>query len=557
MSHLQFQNGYHQYEILEYLGEHGDYWEQAADAVASLADEEGHFAPYPGGGGCYDYDAVFLLTASEGIARRHERLLARTAATLLAEQNVDGGFAESLRIRPRSLDNLRRSWRHVQGARGQARLERLRQALTLLRPRHDRIETHWSHYSRGWGESDLWDSWFRMLALARIERALEPESSQRWGFIDFPGIGFSSLRQGAGPVVNRVHYVSPSVLPSRSANSVHVMLQCDGLRRAGAAVTLYARRSVADESALGPAVQKAYGIEPGALELVTCHARSHRGDSIRIAAMALRRLLALPASTLVLSRNLYASYVLGVLARRPLLFETHQLEIGPRKVLQRQIMRASRVITVAISTRLVECLSEHHGVAPKRPLVLHDAAMDGITPLPREGRRAALAALGVPDAPGWALVCGYFGQLYAGRGIEVIEAVARMRPQYLFLVFGGNDADIEARRRAAPASNLRVHGSRAASCRPGCDGQRRCPPDAVPATGVDRRGHSRHRALDVAHEDVRVHGHRCARGLLGPACVARGAHRWRQQPAGRLPTILWPGRHASMPLQAIRLAPRP
>lgn len=258
--------------------------------------------------------------------------------------------------------------------------------------------------------------------------------------------------------MNRVHYVSPSVLPSRSANSVHVMLQCDGLRRAGAAVTLYARRSVADESALGPAVQKAYGIEPGALELVTCHARSHRGDSIRIAAMALRRLLALPASTLVLSRNLYASYVLGVLARRPLLFETHQLEIGPRKVLQRQIMRASRVITVAISTRLVECLSEHHGVAPKRPLVLHDAAMDGITPLPREGRRAALAALGVPDAPGWALVCGYFGQLYAGRGIEVIEAVARMRPQYLFLVFGGNDADIEARRRAAPASNLRFMG---------------------------------------------------------------------------------------------------
>jgi hypothetical protein len=198
MSHLQFQNGYHQYEILEYLGEHGDYWEQAADAVASLADEEGHFAPYPGGGGCYDYDAVFLLTASEGIARRHERLLARTAATLLAEQNVDGGFAESLRIRPRSLDNLRRSWRHVQGARGQARLERLRQALTLLRPRHDRIETHWSHYSRGWGESDLWDSWFRMLALARIERALEPESSQRWGFIDFPGIGFHPCVRAPG-----------------------------------------------------------------------------------------------------------------------------------------------------------------------------------------------------------------------------------------------------------------------------------------------------------------------------------------------------------------------
>lgn len=190
MSHLQFQNGYHQYEILEYLGEHGDYWDKAADAVASLADVEGHFAPYPGGGGCYDYDAVFLLTANPAIARRHEGLLARTASTLLAEQNPDGGFAESLRVRPRSFDNLLRSWRHVQAASGRARVERLRQALTLQRPRHDRIDTHWSLYSRGWAESDLWDSWFRMLALARIDCAFDPSAVSRWGFINFPGIGF-------------------------------------------------------------------------------------------------------------------------------------------------------------------------------------------------------------------------------------------------------------------------------------------------------------------------------------------------------------------------------
>lgn len=196
MSHLQFQNGYHQYEVLEYLGEHGECWDRAADAVASLADAEGHFAPYPGGGGCYDYDAVFLLTASPAVARRHAGLLARTKATLLAEQNPDGGFAESLRVRPRSLDNLRRSWRHVQAASGRARVERLRQALTLLRPRHDRIDTHWSRYSRGWAESDLWDSWFRMLALARIECALETAPSRRWGFIDFPGIGYHPLAKG-------------------------------------------------------------------------------------------------------------------------------------------------------------------------------------------------------------------------------------------------------------------------------------------------------------------------------------------------------------------------
>ena len=190
MSHLQFQNGYHQYELLEYLETDGVPWERAANAVASLADYEGHFAPYPGGGGCYDYDAVFILTSKDCVAKRHTALLQRTADTLLSEQNPDGGFCESLRVRPRSLENLSRSWSHLLAGRGQARRERIRFALTLLRPVHDRIHTHWSQYSREWGESDLWDSWFRMLTLARIDCALDPELAANWGFIDYPGIGF-------------------------------------------------------------------------------------------------------------------------------------------------------------------------------------------------------------------------------------------------------------------------------------------------------------------------------------------------------------------------------
>ncbi|MFL0799721.1 MAG: hypothetical protein K6L80_04680 [Agarilytica sp.] len=190
MSHLQFQNGYHQYEILEYLYSTEIPWEAAADAVASLADVEGHFAPYPGGGGCYDYDAVFMLTTNSSSISKHSQLLIKTATTLLSEQNTDGGFCESQRIRPRSVDNMVRTWRHVMAAKGVARRERIRQAITLQRPKHDRVHTHWSIYSREWGESDLWDSWFRMLAVARIDVALNPENADKWGFIDYPGIGF-------------------------------------------------------------------------------------------------------------------------------------------------------------------------------------------------------------------------------------------------------------------------------------------------------------------------------------------------------------------------------
>ncbi len=196
MSHLQFQNGYHQYEIFEYLGTPGIPWLTAADNVAKLADVQGHFAPYPGGGGCYDYDAVFIITGDSLSVQKHSDLLNLTASTLIAEQNNDGGFCESKAIRPRSLPNLIKSLDHVLKGRDAARLERLRQAVTLLRRKHDRVHTHWSDYAREWGESDLWDSWFRMLTLARIDCAFNPEHSKSWGFINFPGIGFHPSLRG-------------------------------------------------------------------------------------------------------------------------------------------------------------------------------------------------------------------------------------------------------------------------------------------------------------------------------------------------------------------------
>lgn len=201
MTHLQFQNGYHQHEILEYLGVKNPQLKNTLNAVRELADAKGHFAPYPGGGGCYDYDAVFMLTPEGRLPDEATReLLLKTAATIASEQRPDGGFAESLRVRPRSLANFRQSVSHVLGALGKGPLftERLRYGLTLQRPKHDRIHTHWSHYSRRWDESDLWDSWFRMLALARIDVALNPEHADHWGFIDYPGIGYHpSLRSGS------------------------------------------------------------------------------------------------------------------------------------------------------------------------------------------------------------------------------------------------------------------------------------------------------------------------------------------------------------------------
>lgn len=193
MTHLAFQNGFHQYEILQYLGVRNPREREAIAAVRGLADQDGHFAPYPGGGGCYDYDAVFVLTPDgRELDERTARVLERTRATILAEQTSEGGFAESHCVRPRSFQNFMNAARHTAAAWARWPLftERLRYNVALQRPKHDRIHTHWSRYSRRWEEPNLWDSWFRMLTVARIEATFQPARAGHWGFVDYPGIGF-------------------------------------------------------------------------------------------------------------------------------------------------------------------------------------------------------------------------------------------------------------------------------------------------------------------------------------------------------------------------------
>lgn len=257
----------------------------------------------------------------------------------------------------------------------------------------------------------------------------------------------------------RLVYIAPSVLPSRSANAVHVVHQCEAFAQMGVAVTLIAKRAYADAEGLREDVCRSYGVTFDGVRLDTCHSRVNRGDNLHIALFALRRLWRRPRDTLLLSRNLYASYALGVLRRWPLLFETHQLETGFRKRLQRAVMTRPTVTTVVVSKKLRELLTAHHGVAPSDVRVLHDAAPADIVPLP-PGEKERVRETLLPDvelAAGQP-VCGYFGHLYPGRGIEIIEEMARARPEVSFLVFGGNETSIAARRAANRYRNLHYMG---------------------------------------------------------------------------------------------------
>jgi len=231
-------------------------------------------------------------------------------------------------------------------------------------------------------------------------------------------------------------------------------MQTRALADSGATVTLYACRSIADETDLPNAIGRQYGTATDGIRFVTTFTRSTRALNLRIALLAARRLAGARWPQLVICRNLYAAYILGVLARRPLVFELHDIETGVRGVLQRAVLRHPAVRVVSISQQLLEFVAREHGIAPARRQVLHDAAPAGMTPVPWDRRRPQLRELVPAAGEAWDGVCGYVGHLYAGRGVELIELLAERRPNVLFVAAGGHEADINVRRARNHRRNL-------------------------------------------------------------------------------------------------------
>lgn len=256
----------------------------------------------------------------------------------------------------------------------------------------------------------------------------------------------------------RLAYISPSVLPSRSANSVHVVQQCDALGKTGVDVTLFAKRQSVDVSSLRPDVQRAYGAELERVTLSTVFTPWSRANNITVAVHAIFQVLVVGRFDAVLSRNLFASFLLAFISSIPLLVEVHQLEEGFRGWMQRMACRRPGVTVVAISEQLRSDLMCSIGdiVAPIQ--VLHDAAPETPAPPSDEERRAWRQELLPDPSERGRFVCGYVGHLYPGRGIAVIEKLARECQDMLFLVIGGNENDVAEKRRQNTLSNLRFLG---------------------------------------------------------------------------------------------------
>ncbi|UCC97012.1 MAG: hypothetical protein JSW66_14345 [Phycisphaerales bacterium] len=198
------QNGFHQLVIYFYWDNVIPKLNKIIDVALMSQDRRGFFAPTPGGEACHDYDAIHLLAMARRVTDYREdqieACLSRAFEALLSLRNSDGGFCQSKAELTGLMDFFRYVPVYFSTRSPCLWYYRSRASLAALLKGGNLLRTGWTREPRAWGQSNLWDTWFRCLALAEIAQAVDDSRMQGFRDVSFhkaPGLGY--FRRQARP----------------------------------------------------------------------------------------------------------------------------------------------------------------------------------------------------------------------------------------------------------------------------------------------------------------------------------------------------------------------
>ena len=113
------------------------------------------------------------------------------------------------------------------------------------------------------------------------------------------------------------------------------------------------------------------------------------------------------------------------------IYETHTVEKGFRKKIQKYILKSKNQITIVISSSLKNILFKEHNIKSENVYVMSDAA-----------RSKNKSGIFVSDDNFQNYSVGYFGSLHKGRRIDLIIKIANINPNIDFYIYGGNYIEI-------------------------------------------------------------------------------------------------------------------
>ncbi|MDI6448180.1 glycosyltransferase [Anaerobaca lacustris] len=243
----------------------------------------------------------------------------------------------------------------------------------------------------------------------------------------------------------RIVYLSASSIPSRSANSIHVMRMCEALGKNGHETTLVGKQY---DSRLTEDVYGYYGVER-AFELALIPCRRIKGVGVFVLPKLYLRLRQYdPKEVLIYARDVYGASV-AIRMGFQVIYEAHGLPYNRLiRGLEASLFRHARLLRLVVISEALKALYVSRFDIADKIVVCHDAAS-----VPSWSSNGDLPWPASRDT----LQIGYTGHLHPGRGIDIIIECGKRLPQYDFHVIGGDDKDILHWRQQASA-NLYFHG---------------------------------------------------------------------------------------------------
>jgi glycosyltransferase involved in cell wall biosynthesis len=242
----------------------------------------------------------------------------------------------------------------------------------------------------------------------------------------------------------KIVYISNSIIPSRTANSIHVMKMCQALVQNGHEVVLLAPDRYKEYEENIDDIYEYYGVE-NIFKVIKLPYPSIRFVRNIIYVINVIKVLKKIKPDIVYGRDLYGCYFSSLYFNTS--FEAHSpMDSFVTKYLLNKLDKSKNYKkTVVISDLLKKILLNQQNMKHQNIVVAHDGADK-----PNSMKKV------LPDTGN--LKVGYFGHLYKGRGIDVILDVAKQLTDIEFHIVGGNQSDIDYWKSLIDSDNVIFHG---------------------------------------------------------------------------------------------------
>jgi glycosyltransferase involved in cell wall biosynthesis len=256
-------------------------------------------------------------------------------------------------------------------------------------------------------------------------------------------------------------YIAKALIPSRTANSLHVMKMCQAFADNGHTVLLLVLSEQKNTVDKLEKVYEQYAVK-GDFHIVWVPVMETRGSRMRyllssflLTGSLVRRIL-LAKPDLVFGRDLLGCTVSALLGKKTI-YESHfPLWYGKLEAFLFRILltlpRFSKLVVISEALRTVY-IDRYLRLNDANTLVAHDAA-DVVSSKTLASRPFSCREIGRKGH----LNVGYVGHLYKGKGVEVIEKLAPRLPEVDFHIIGGLEQDILHWKSRINVANVTFHG---------------------------------------------------------------------------------------------------